>query len=403
MHLHAGSWKAGKELNASRLLERAVSHAQAGRHEQAAGVLKRVGMHASAALSAAAVEQVWTEFFASFVRAGRPAKAHLDIAHDRLAQRQYDEAIKDLADAEGLASRMGQAGLRADAHMLRALALSRRAIDADAGSAVGSATPPPAAAQADVTAAAAAELRSAMALQPAASRPQLAWAVHRLRSSAVHAAEAVPELAKAIDLEREERSGERSGRSGAHGAANAAPFAAASMATPLSAPHVLYLWHSAPMLRQAMEALPTIAAVLDALRDASDPTARTPCDLEASDGASLPPTPSARPTLRTSEARRGSGNPGGTIYSPHLESVGGRAGRTVALLPVDAAEAARLDRPTHSRNAGATLCVNEFGVPSLDFTGRPGAPRRKPRGTDLVPEPLTVANFRSELLRQNLK
>ena len=317
VHLHAGTWKATKELNHTRLLARALAHAQAGRHEQAAGVLKRVALHSSGKLEPATIDevwkeyflrrlplmttdglphQVWKEYFLSFRRAGRPAKAHLDIAHDRLAARQLEPAMLDLADAEAAATAMGQLDLRAEVHVLRSLVIARRALEPDrnlepdrhleadprnganggaskvpskgaartartAGGGDGGGGVAGSGADADATAAAAAELQSALRLQPNAPMPRLVWAMHRLRASATHAAEAVPQLAQAIVLERQARS---RGILKPTDETVSAPDEAVSapdetVSAPLSLPFVLYVWHTSPVLRASMEGSPPIA------------------------------------------------------------------------------------------------------------------------------------------------
>ena len=439
VHLHAGTWKATKELNHTRLLARALAHAQAGRHEQAAGVLKRVALHSSGKLEPAAIDEVWKEYFLSFRRAGRPAKAHLDIAHDRLAARQLEPAMHDLADAEAAATAMGQLDLRAEVHVLRSLVIARRALEADRnldadrnleadprdGASGASKGLSKAAARtagggdggggadADATAAAAAELQSALRLQPNAPMPRLVWAMHRLRASATHAAEAVPQLAHAIVLERQARS--RGILKPTHETVSApdetvsapdetasapdetasapdetvsapdetasAPDETASApdetaSAPLSLPFVLYVWHTSPVLRASMEGSPPIATLLGRMRSPADLTSHTPADLETVDvmrakldaarDHSHPASPRPPATQPSASAR----SAGRARAAAHPEWLAGGPGRTAAVLPIDAAEAARLahKRRTPFTSGTAWLRVNEFGVPSIEFS-----------------------------------
>ena len=397
VHLHAGTWKATKELNHTRLLARALAHAQAGRHEQAAGVLKRVALHSSGKLEPAAIDEVWKEYFLSFRRAGRPAKAHLDIAHDRLAARQLEPAMHDLADAEAAATAMGQLDLRAEVHVLRSLVIARRALEADRnlesdrnleadprdGASGASKGLSKAAARtagggdggggadADATAAAAAELQSALRLQPNAPMPRLVWAMHRLRASATHAAEAVPQLAQAIVLERQARS---RGILKPTDETASAPDETAS--APLSLPFVLYVWHTSPVLRASMEGSPPIATLLGRMRSPADLTSHTPADLETVDvmrakldaarDHSHPASPRPPATQPSASAR----SAGRARAAAHPEWLAGGPGRTAAVLPIDAAEAARLahKRRTPFTSGTAWLRVNEFGVPSIEFS-----------------------------------
>jgi len=397
VHLHAGTWKATKELNHTRLLARALAHAQAGRHEQAAGVLKRVALHSSGKLEPAAIDEVWKEYFLSFRRAGRPAKAHLDIAHDRLAARQLEPAMHDLADAEAAATAMGQLDLRAEVHVLRSLVIARRALEADRnldadrnleadprdGASGASKGLSKAAARtagggdggggadADATAAAAAELQSALRLQPNAPMPRLVWAMHRLRASATHAAEAVPQLAQAIVLERQARS-----RGILKPTDETVSAPDETFSAPLSLPFVLYVWHTSPVLRASMEGSPPIATLLGRMRSPADLTSHTPADLETVDvmrakldaardhsHPASPRPPATQPSAPARSADR-------ARAAAHPEWLAGGPGRTAAVLPIDAAEAARLahKRRTPFTSGTAWLRVNEFGVPSIEFT-----------------------------------
>ena len=391
VHLHAGTWKATKELNHTRLLARALAHAQAGRHEQAAGVLKRVALHSSGKLEPAAIDEVWKEYFLSFRRAGRPAKAHLDIAHDRLAARQLEPAMHDLADAEAAATAMGQLDLRAEVHVLRSLVIARRALEADRnleadprdGASGASKGLSKAAARtagggdggggadADATAAAAAELQSALRLQPNAPMPRLVWAMHRLRASATHAAEAVPQLAQAIVLERQARS-----RGILKPTDETVSAPDETFSAPLSLPFVLYVWHTSPVLRASMEGSPPIATLLGRMRSPADLTSHTPADLETVDvmrakldaardhsHPASPRPPATQPSAPARSADR-------ARAAAHPEWLAGGPGRTAAVLPIDAAEAARLahKRRTPFTSGTAWLRVNEFGVPSIEFS-----------------------------------
>ena len=391
VHLHAGTWKATKELNHTRLLARALAHAQAGRHEQAAGVLKRVALHSGGKLEPAAIDEVWKEYFLSFRRAGRPAKAHLDIAHDRLAARQLEPAMHDLADAEAAATAMGQLDLRAEVHVLRSLVIARRALEADRnleadprdGASGASKGLSKAAARtagggdggggadADATAAAAAELQSALRLQPNAPMPRLVWAMHRLRASATHAAEAVPQLAQAIVLERQARS-----RGILKPTDETVSAPDETFSAPLSLPFVLYVWHTSPVLRASMEGSPPIATLLGRMRSPADLTSHTPADLETVDvmrakldaardhsHPASPRPPATQPSAPARSADR-------ARAAAHPEWLAGGPGRTAAVLPIDAAEAARLahKRRTPFTSGTAWLRVNEFGVPSIEFS-----------------------------------
>ena len=404
VHLHAGTWKATKELNHTRLLARALAHAQAGRHEQAAGVLKRVALHSSGKLEPAAIDEVWKEYFLSFRRAGRPAKAHLDIAHDRLAARQLEPAMHDLADAEAAATAMGQLDLRAEVHVLRSLVIARRALEADRnlesdrnleadprdGASGASKGLSKAAARtagggdggggadADATAAAAAELQSALRLQPNAPMPRLVWAMHRLRASATHAAEAVPQLAQAIVLERQARS--RGILKPTHETVSAPDETVSAtdetVSAPLSLPFVLYVWHTSPVLRASMEGSPPIATLLGRMRSPADLTSHTPADLETVDvmrakldaardhsHPASPRPPATQPSAPARSADR-------ARAAAHPEWLAGGPGRTAAVLPIDAAEAARLAHKRHTPFTSGTawLRVNEFGVPSIELS-----------------------------------
>ena len=416
VHLHAGTWKATKELNHTRLLARALAHAQSGRHEQAAGVLNRVALHSGGKLEPAAIDEVWKEYFLSFRRAGRPAKAHLDIAHDRLAARQLEPAMHDLADAEAAATAMGQLDLRAEVHVLRSLVIARRALEADRnleadprdGASGASKGLSKAAARtadggdggggadADATAAAAAELQSALRLQPNAPMPRLVWAMHRLRASATHAAEAVPQLAQAIVLERQARSrGILKPTDETVSALDETVSAPdETVSAPLSLPFVLYVWHTSPVLRASMEGSPPIATLLGRMRSPADLTSHTPADLEMVDvmrakldaarDHSHPASPRsvAAPNAARDHSHPASPRPPATQPSAparsadraraaaHPEWLAGGPGRTAAVLPIDAAEAARLahKRRTPFTSGTAWLRVNEFGVPSIEFS-----------------------------------
>ena len=61
VHLHAGSWKGATELNATRLLDRAMRHAEGGRHELAGDLLKRLVIHAAGALGGEALQVGWPQ------------------------------------------------------------------------------------------------------------------------------------------------------------------------------------------------------------------------------------------------------------------------------------------------------------------------------------------------------
>ena len=357
IHTHAGTWKRDKELNRTRLLARAAAHTEAGRHEEAGSILKRVGMHAASDLPASDVDKTWNGFFASYARSGRPAKAYLQIARDRVAAGQYEEAMRDLKHAQQMSAKMGQPELESEVHLLKSILIFRQAhypsgeasrsnrtkvLSGRSSSAAHAQKQPY---QDDANLTAIDELRKALVLHPDSTQSKLAWAFSRLQSSAEHAAEAIPELDLAIQSELGTRT---------------------DLLAPLSMPYTLYIWYTVPALRAAMRNYPNIAKLLDALKHPRRPDAHTQCDLETAD--SIVHSPSELLVKQQEKSQGGLSNSHSpTADMPPLNGVD----RTVTTLriadedthPVEPAE------PIQATSVGYTsahsLRINEYGVPSL--------------------------------------
>jgi hypothetical protein len=290
LHLHAGSWK-GKSLDAQKLIERAAVHTAHGRHVAAAGAIKRALVHGGLAYDAdtrvggMSVPELWSEYAHSHARAGQPSIAFTELSWDRIGQRQYEHALNDLGRARVLAASSSTAET-ARVHHVRWLVLANAALyapdgavptilraadgDGDGGGGDGEDTAGSRAALAD---AAVHELRTAMRLEPSAASHQLAWAACKLRGSAVHAAEAVPELAHGLLLEESEE----------HAMPSSDAHAPSTPATPLSVATLLFVWYTAPPLRPAFAAAPRVAQLLRELHTPRHAVGSTRCDLEPRD------------------------------------------------------------------------------------------------------------------------
>ncbi len=327
-HLHAGSWKRGGELDGERLLRRAEAHTAEGRHAPAAAALKRLALHGS--LEAERALEVWEAAFHSSQRAGRAAMMRVELAADFGAARRYDEALRELETADALADAGEGAAARAEAHRARWLVLSQRAQHPPSSAAADEA----AAGAGPGVAAAEAELEAAMRLEPSAARHRLDWAVARLRGPSAHAAEAVPELARAVEAEMAER-GEESDVAASPEPGVDLPRAPAGFS------YLLYMWHAAPPLRRGLSASPSIARMLRTLREPRATVGLTPCDLELGDAQGEEPAQAVG---------RRSTNAEPTRAVAQAEAAGGDDGHTGGV-------------PKTPRER---LVVNRYGVPSLE-------------------------------------
>ena len=361
---------------------------------------------------------------------GHPAAAFTELALERLAARQYPEALRDIDVAlDGAEDPPADAkSALAEALLVRWMVLSKASVeasDADVGALVatgdtamsavadsasadraiatppatpsvtaasaeaapgGGGTPPHAAtARTTLLSKAKESLELATRLQPASPRYQLAWGAMRLRESSLHAAEAVPALARAIESELSadadpsppDRTSTRTvallADSSGRVAAAAAPSTtlgddddAHGLHAALSTAYLWYLWNVAPALQPAMRAHPSIERLLRTLLTPRSAIGATPCDLEQT-------VSSGRGTRHEASGDRSRGRAAGgpaeeTLPEPaDQRQRAATAPRTVAAWRVDPAEAEQaMGLP---RGAGTTrraeLRVNELGVPSL--------------------------------------
>ena len=139
------------------------------------------------------------------------------------------------------------------------------------------------------------------------------------------------------------------------------------------------------VLRASMEGSPPIATLLGRMRVPADLTSHTPADLETVDvlrakldaASSVAAPNAARDHSQPASPRPPATHPSASARSAgraraaaHPEWLAGGPGRTGAVLSIDAAEAARLARKrrTPFTSGTAWLRVNEFGVPSIEFS-----------------------------------
>ena len=385
-HLHAGTWKRA-ELDTRKLIARASRHSAAGRHEEAAGSIKRAIIHGGAAtLPPAELQQLWVAYQDSYMRSGQPANALTSVAWDRIAAHQFELAITDLDQGEGVASGYSDKEARGRIHTLRYLALAgaaSRAQDAEIGrilaaSSGGSAdAPPPAGARAALLKAAAAELDRAVELMPSAASHRLLHATERLRGTAVHVAEAVPELAKGLALETDEADA----RGGTSSQSSQEP-----PLTPLSAAYVLYVWQTAKLLRPALRASPSVARLVRELRTPRHAVGATPCDLErtgegeddeeeewgaevegSGDDAEAARSAAVTEAARAAAAAQEASSATRPLWEWPPGGVKPQPPRLAGSLAVDVAKA---EVGAGRSSGGATqawLMVNEHGVPALEL------------------------------------
>lgn len=383
VHLHAGSWKS-KELDLPRLVDRAANHTAAGRHEQAAMLLKRAVMFAGNSggedasdgqrMPQEALRGLWQQYLLSHAQSGRPARAYIDIAKDRIATRGFADALRDLDQAAALSAANED---RANVHLLRWLVFSHVALTPEESVIKGVAAVSglrETSTAAEISDVAARELETAATLDPSNVQVALARVASRLLDTAVHSAEAAPALAHAIVLELRENAnavptGESLGTKGED--APAAPHGFAFLP---------YMWHGVPAMRDALRAQAPIARLLRTLTKPRVSVGRKQCDLEGPPhlkgeeeddeaAAHAEMDPKAEPQRHPMDLPAASVEPPERHHREHRELPSPRAApKLAAYVEVDprSAEIAA-GRPRPDGKYRARLLINQHGVPGIDF------------------------------------
>ena len=330
-HLHAGTWKRGKELSSERMLERVARHRKAGRHEAAAGLLMRAAMHDGEGLGHDGIVAVLDQYRECYDALGTPAQADLNIAREFYKQGQYDHAHMYLGQVDKATG--AQTALRADAFHLRWQV--RRAELAKAHAKGGEVGP-------REEREARLELDRAIELRPNHAPYRLDAAVRELRQPAADGQQqAVDELVAALALEQGESLHAGSGENGE----------AAQLSAPATRAHLLYAWTVAPHIRGKLLAEPSLAAQLQAMLGRRSSVAEAPCELETK--ADLP--------FVAADLDGPSQDPGDAT----LERTAQVADRSATAVKVPAGPVRVGDDAAARGTSQAELHINSFGVPEL--------------------------------------